>query len=140
MTELLVKQLHRLARELGEDVPVDVSAKPGEAGGGGERVRGGNGGSGPGPLCPLPEGAAGAEAGPPEEQRQQRVTGVTDGRSDAQDRQMSAGSRLSGQSECWLAGRARPVLGLQPGRVRALWTRRGLRAGESPRTLLTPVT
>lgn len=33
VAELLVKQLHCLARELGEDVPVDVSAKPGEAGG-----------------------------------------------------------------------------------------------------------
>lgn len=33
MAELLVKQLHRRARELGEDVPVDVSAEPGEAAG-----------------------------------------------------------------------------------------------------------
>lgn len=31
VAELLVEQLHRLARELGEDVPVDVPAEPGEA-------------------------------------------------------------------------------------------------------------
>lgn len=30
VAELLVKQRHGLARELGEDVPVDVSAEPGE--------------------------------------------------------------------------------------------------------------
>lgn len=37
VAELLVKQLHRLACELGEDVPVHVSAEPGEAGGEEER-------------------------------------------------------------------------------------------------------
>lgn len=30
-SELLIKKLHRLARELGEDVPVHVSAEPREA-------------------------------------------------------------------------------------------------------------
>lgn len=33
VAELLVKQLHSLARELGKDVPMDVSAEPGEAAG-----------------------------------------------------------------------------------------------------------
>lgn len=37
VAELLVKQLHRRARELGEDVPVDVAAEPGEAAGEEER-------------------------------------------------------------------------------------------------------
>lgn len=33
VAELLIKQLHSLARELGQDVPMDVSAEPGEAAG-----------------------------------------------------------------------------------------------------------
>jgi hypothetical protein len=32
VAKLLVKQFHRLTRELGEDVPVHVSTEPGEAG------------------------------------------------------------------------------------------------------------
>lgn len=49
MAELLVKQRHGLARELGEDVPVDVSAEPREAVG----RREGEGGNGPqGPPGP----------------------------------------------------------------------------------------
>ena len=43
MAELLIEQLHWLACELGEDVPVHVPTEPGEAGGRGERVRGGGG-------------------------------------------------------------------------------------------------
>lgn len=35
-SKFLIKQLHRLARELGEDVPVHVSTEPREAGGGEE--------------------------------------------------------------------------------------------------------
>ena len=43
MAELLIEQLHWLACELGEDVPVHVPTEPGEAGGRGERVRAGDG-------------------------------------------------------------------------------------------------
>lgn len=53
VAELLVKQLHRLARELGEDVPVHVPAEPGEAGGERRESEGwGWGGLG----HPVPEG------------------------------------------------------------------------------------
>lgn len=52
MAELLVKQLHRWARELGEDVPVDMSAEPGEAAGE-RRVRGGSGVAAPSPCRPC---------------------------------------------------------------------------------------
>lgn len=49
--ELLVKWLHRLARELGEDVPVHMSAEPGETGGERERECEGSGSGGPRPPC-----------------------------------------------------------------------------------------
>ena len=49
MAELLIKQLHRLARELGEDVPVDMPAEPCEAVG---RERGWGWEATAGPLGP----------------------------------------------------------------------------------------
>lgn len=54
MAKLLVEQLHRLARELGHDIPVDVPAEPGEAGGRRRESEGWELGAVAPGLCDLP--------------------------------------------------------------------------------------